>query len=173
MDILMVLFPLLLLLLFVLPTLTTGATAGTGASAWQRETFLFLISKDKVWLSKICLWLIIIINVLLAIFHSCTYFKIYYNIESTIEFIYYSFNNFHFVVTALNAIFWIFAPFFVSADIISISYLINQSKICDFLNIILIPNRWICAELPLWNTINNYLRCVEYVLPKSVLLIIP
>ena len=38
-----------------IPTLTTGATAGTGASAWQRETFLFLISKDKVWLSKICL----------------------------------------------------------------------------------------------------------------------
>lgn len=97
-----------------IPTLTTGATAGTGASAWQRETFLFLISKDKVWLSKICLWLIIIINVLLAIFfHSFTYFKIYYNIELTIEFIYYSFNNFHFVVTALNAIFESLPRFFL------------------------------------------------------------
>ena len=54
------------------PSIGAGAGAGAGAAAaaWL-WIFLLFLSKAKVWLSKMCLWLIGVIN-MLAVIHSYT-----------------------------------------------------------------------------------------------------
>ena len=49
--------------------------------------------------------------------------------------------------------------------------LISQKKFNFWIPYLFLTNEF-CVELPLWNVINNSPRCVEYVLLKSVLLLI-